>query len=51
MNLTLFVDKGKIEDVITFAELGLMFVFEMDVQQTFSQELTQQQQVAMSQVS
>ncbi len=47
MNLALFVDTGKIEDVITFQELGLMFVFEMQVIQVFDEQFQQQQQLAM----
>ncbi len=31
MNLAIFVDKGKIDDVITFQDIGVMFVFDMDV--------------------
>lgn len=31
MNLAIFVDKGKIDDVITFQDIGVMFVFDMEV--------------------
>ena len=29
MNLSLFVDRGKIEDMITFEDIGLLFVFDL----------------------
>ena len=31
MNLSQFVDTGKIDDVISFQDVGVLFVFEMEV--------------------
>ena len=39
MNLAIFVDKGKIDDVITFQEIGVMFIFDMEVTQVFDKGL------------
>lgn len=48
MNLALFVDKGKIEDLIPFTDIGLSFAFQMDVVQVFPQEMIQQQIAALN---
>jgi|LauGreDrversion4_2_1035121.scaffolds.fasta_scaffold1083812_2 hypothetical protein len=31
MNLALFVDKGKVEDLIPFTDIGLSFAFQIEV--------------------
>ena len=31
MNLAQFVDNGKIDDVISFQDIGVLFVFELEV--------------------
>jgi hypothetical protein len=49
INLALFVDNGKVQDLIPFTDMGLSFAFQMEVVQVFSQELVQQQ-MNMSQV-
>lgn len=49
INLALFVDNGKVQDLIPFTDMGLSFAFHMEVVQVFSQELVQQQ-MNMSQV-
>jgi hypothetical protein len=49
INLALFVDNGKVQDLIPFTDMGLSFAFQMEVVQIFSQELVQQQ-MNMSQV-
>ena len=49
INLALFVDNGKVLDLIPFTDMGLSFAFQMEVVQIFSQELVQQQ-INMSQV-
>jgi hypothetical protein len=36
MNLALFVDKGKVEDLIPFTDIGLSFAFQIEVAQVFS---------------
>ena len=36
MNLALFVDKGKVEDLIPFNDIGLSFAFQIEVAQVFS---------------
>jgi hypothetical protein len=36
MNLALFVDKSKVEDLIPFTDIGLSFAFQMEVTQIFS---------------
>lgn len=36
MNLAQFVDTGKIDDVISFQDIGVLYVFEMEVTQIFN---------------
>lgn len=44
MNLPQFLDTGKIDDVISFQDISVLFVFEMEVTTAFSkQQLLQQQ--------
>jgi len=45
MNLPQFLDTGKIDDVISFQDISVLFVFEMEVTTAFSkqQQLFQQQ--------
>ena len=47
MNLPQFLDTGKIDDVISFQDISVLFVFEMEVTTAFSkQQLFQQQALA-----
>ena len=39
MNLAIFVDKGKIDDIINFQDIGVMFVFDIEVTQVFDKSM------------
>lgn len=36
MNLAQFLDTGKIDDVISFSDINVLFVFEMEVTTAFN---------------
>jgi hypothetical protein len=48
MNLAIFVDKGKIDDIINFQDIGVMFVFDIEVTQVFDKSMQMQQQAVIA---